>query len=332
MSILQAVSYEDLRSRGSIKDTDVLKLRRAFYEDGRISPEEADRLFELNMACPVQERSWSEFFIEAMTDYVVNQAEPDGYVTRENAEWLIARISSDGIVETKTELELLIAIIDRARWSPQCLVRFALSQVKAAVITGSGPIRSDKELKPGVIAEAEVELLRRILYAFGGDGSVAITRAEAELLFDIADATNEAENDAAWTDLFAKAIANAIMAASGYTPPSREEALRREAWLESRGDLSLGNVLGKMFSGGLSGTLAAFKQQSTEERGMARLERQRQQIITNEIVTEPEAEWLAARIMRDGRISETEKALLAFIKQESPRIHPALLPLLDDAA
>ena len=63
--------------------------------------------------------------------------------------------------------------------------------------------------------------------------NVAITRSEAELLFDIADATNEAENDPAWTDLFAKAIANAIMAASGYSAPNREEALRREAWLES---------------------------------------------------------------------------------------------------
>ena len=87
-----------------------------------------------------------------------------------------------------------------------------------------------------------------------------------------------------------------------------------------------------MFSSGLSGTLDAFKEQSSEDRAMARLERQRVQIVTDEIVTEAEAGWLAERIMRDGRISETEKALLAFIKQESPKIHPALLPLLDDAA
>ena len=332
MGILQAVSFEDLRARGSIKDTDVLKLRRAFYEDGHISPDEADRLFELNAACPVQERSWSDFFIEAMTDYLVNQSEPEGYITRDNAEWLTTKISEDGIVETKTELELLISVIDRARWSPQCLVRFALAQVKSAVISGTGPIRSDKELQPGIVAEAEVELLRRILYAFGGDGNVAITRAEAEVLFDIADATDEAGNDPAWTDFFSKAIANAIMAASGYSPPCREEALRRETWLESRGELGLGGVLGKMFSGGLSGVLGTFKEQSTEERAMARLERQRVQIITDEIVTEAEAEWLAARIQRDGRVSETEKALLAFIKQESPKIHPALLPLMEDAA
>ena len=39
------------------------------------------------------------------------------------------------------------------------------------------------------IAKAEVDLLRRILYAYGGDGNIAITRAEAEVLFRINERT-----------------------------------------------------------------------------------------------------------------------------------------------
>ena len=38
----------------------------------------------------------------------------------------IERISRDGRVETKTELELLVNVLDKARWAPQSLVRFAL--------------------------------------------------------------------------------------------------------------------------------------------------------------------------------------------------------------
>ena len=40
--------------------------------------------------------------------------------------------------------------------------------------------------KPGVVTEADVNLLRRIFYAYGGDQHIAISRAEAEVLFEVA--------------------------------------------------------------------------------------------------------------------------------------------------
>ena len=56
-------------------------------------------------------------------------------------------------------------MLDKARWVPQSLVRFALEQVKEAVISGTGPLRSGKKFEPGVVSEADVDLLRRILYS-----------------------------------------------------------------------------------------------------------------------------------------------------------------------
>ena len=37
MSVLSAVSVSEIKARGSIKDADVLKLRRSYYDDGQIS-------------------------------------------------------------------------------------------------------------------------------------------------------------------------------------------------------------------------------------------------------------------------------------------------------
>lgn len=331
MSILRFVSMNKLKSRGSIKDTDVLRLRKVFYEDGRISREEAEQLFALNDACRIQDSSWPDFFVEALTDYAVHQDEPAGYLTIANADWLIEKISSDGRVESKTELELLIKVIETARWAPTSISAFALAQVKKAVLEGDGPIRSGKSLQPGVIAKAEVELLRRILYAFGGDGSNAISRLEAEVLFDLNDATSEADNDPAWPDLFVKAVANSLMAASGYKAPPREEALRQLEWLKESADLSAAAVL-KRVGDGFAGFLKGYDRQSPEERAMARLERQKIEIITNERIDAGEAAWLARRINRDGKLHDNEKALLSFIKRESPQIHPALQGLLDRVA
>ena len=71
----------EIKARGSIKDADVLKLRRSYYDDGHITAEEADTIFTLNDACPVQDPAWADCFIETITDYIVDQAEPEGYLT-----------------------------------------------------------------------------------------------------------------------------------------------------------------------------------------------------------------------------------------------------------
>ncbi len=164
-----------------------------------------------------------------------------------------------------------------------------------------------------------MDLLRRILYAFGGDGNVAITRAEAEILFEIEDATNGGPINPAWTDLFVKAIANVLMASSGYAVPSREEALRSEAWLDSRGDLSPFEMLKAMVTSSLDSVGRSYREQSSEERALARLERQRIEIITNEAITEGEAQWLADRIGRDGKMTANECALLDYLARKAQR-------------
>lgn len=317
MSSGTAVSIDEICARGSVKDADVQRLRKLIFTDGAVSEAEARELFRINDACKDQAPSWPDFLIEAVTDYLVNDAEPQGYLTAANAAWLIDIISRDGTVQTKTELELLVALLDRARWSPESLVRFALAQVKAAVISGEGPLRNGLDLKAGEISEGEVELLRRIVYAFGGDGNIAITRAEAEVLLEINDAVSSGPLNPAFTDFFVKAIANAVLAGSGYAVPSREEALRREVWLESRGDLSIGAVVDAMARGGLTGLYAS---QGSEERALARLERQRIEIITNEEVTQGETAWLAERLGRDGKLTPAESALVAFLKRESPKL------------
>jgi hypothetical protein len=268
--------------------------------------------------------------VETITDYIVEQAEPHGYLTLENAQWLIERVSGDGRVETKTELELLVNVLDKARWAPLSLVRFALDQVRHAVLTGTGPLRSGRKLEPGLVSEADVDLLRRILYSFGGDGNIAVTRLEAEALFDIEEATASADNHPAWADLFVKAIANSVMAASGYATPPREVALARDAWLDRRGDLALDAFVAGM-AGGLKGLLSSYREQSEEERAIARLTQQKIEIVTHEAVTAAEASWLAARIGRDGTLTPNERALLAFLKAESPSLHPDLHDLVANA-
>lgn len=324
----EAFDVERLKASGAVGSSDVLAIRRALFGDGTISAVEAETIFEINRACREQDVDWAHFFVEALTDFVVHQAVPQGYVSAENAVWLIERITADGVVDSLTELELLVKVIEEARFVPTRLAQFALEQVKIAVIEGKGPLRNGSALEPGVINAAEVDLLRRILYAFGGDGALAITRAEAEVLFDINDATAEFRNDPSWSSLFVKAIANHLMAASGYTAPSREEALRQEQWLEERPGAA--GFLTSMLAG-LGSVFDVYTEKSWEEDALERIEQRRLAMLVSEEITGPEAEWLVERIGRDGKLRDSERALLAFLKGQGVAIHPSLSPLLSRA-
>src|SRR5215831_13688947 len=273
MAVLNAVSIAEIKARGSIKDADVLKLRRNYYDDGSITAEEADVIFALNEACPVQDPAWADCFVETITDY----------------------------------------------------------QVKQAVLSGAGPMRLGEMLEPGTVSESDVNLLRRILYAAASDGCIAITRVEAEVLFEIDESSSGRDNHPAWTDLFVKAIANCVMAASGYAPPPRQAALAGEARLDRRGNFPL-DAIARGVEPGLKGFFAGYREQTTEEGAIARLTRQKVEIITHDAVEPANAGWLAQRIGRQGRLTPNECALLMFLKTESPAIDPALRGLVDKAA
>lgn len=315
-----AFSVEDLSRRGAITAQDVVHLRKMLFTDAPITPDEARVLLALNCTCTSLDASWADFYIEAICAFLIDDVEPRGYLTAKNAEWLIGEISAGGIIPNRIDIELLVTLIDRARWSPESLARLALDQVREAVASGRSPLRGEVEDGQGRILESEIELVRRVAYAFAGDGRIPITRAEAEVLFAI-DETLTAPVDPAWAELFVKAIVNVAMTASGYAAPTREVALRRDL----RDGVVVEDEDGQFLAAFQAGRLVKdYRLMSNEERALERLERQRIEIITNEEVTQGEVGWLAARLLRDAPLRPTELAVLGLLARDGVALHPAL--------
>ncbi|MGD9921929.1 MAG: hypothetical protein AB7V13_10835, partial [Pseudorhodoplanes sp.] len=252
-----------------------------------------------------------------------SQAQPSGYVSEDNAAWLMHRIARSGHVDTDCELELLIKVLERAQKSPVALVRFALEQVKIGVVTGAGPVGARRKCNVGTVEDHETELVRRILYAFGGDGNIAVTLPEAEVLFDINDETEHSLNDPSWSDLFVKARANFLMAGSGYQVPTRQEALRREAWLTAP-PAGVADFMGRMVSGGLEAVWDAYQEPAGDAASADRWSRAR--------ASDDEILWAANRIGRGGHLHENEMVLINFLKSRDAHLHPRLVPVLDRVA
>ncbi|MEQ8400123.1 MAG: hypothetical protein RIB53_06245 [Roseitalea porphyridii] len=322
----------EIVSKGAVTAEDVLTLRRGVFRDGVVSRAEADALFAIDNSCRARAPEWDAFFIEAIGDYLVGQEPPVGHVSEDNARWLVDAISRDGVVCSRTELELLVRVMEKAQSMPAWLSAFALQQVAHVVTDGDGLLARGRQARPGVVTADDVAMLRRILYAFGGDGQAGITREEAEVLFDINDRTVEAENDPAWSDLFVKAIGFSLMAATRHVAVDRDVALRRQEWLDDT-SVDVAGFFSRVVAGGLRGYIDAVKTETGVEN--AYREKNEQFAAANaaaETICENEADWIAARIGRDGVLHENEKALLRFIKAESPDVHPSLAPLIDRVA
>ena len=187
-----------LRDVSRIDAEDVLKFRREIFGDAVVTLAEAEGVFALSNAVGEACPEWQDFFVEVMSDFCVNQANPNGYMSQTNADWLATQIVHDGHINTANELELMVRIIERARSVPETFSAFVLSEVAHAVIEGDGALVRDDDLTPGVIGGPEARLLRRILYGVGEEGRLAVSRAEAEVLFDLNDRTLEAENHPEW--------------------------------------------------------------------------------------------------------------------------------------
>ena len=291
-------SYSDfaaaLKAGASISAEDVLAVRRWVWPDGSVSAAEAEALFELNRSASASAPEWADFFIEAMSDYVVNQTPPRGYVEDGHAAWLIGQIERDGAPITSTELALVVKVLESALNAPASLKAWALGQIEQSV------------LADGCVGDEEAALLRRTVFAAAGGGALTVSADEAETLWRIKDACVAADNAPGWKTLFAQAVGNHLMAYSSYTPLERAEAARLDAFVADHHRSVLG-FFARMGRTDTSEVRAALRRGPEADLDAA--------VAAANAITPGEDRWLQAHVDADGARDPYEEALLAFIAE-----------------
>jgi hypothetical protein len=294
-------SYSDfaaaLQGGARISAEDVLELRRWMWPDGAVSDAEAEAVFALNRLAQDAGPEWSDFLIEAMTEYVVNARAPRGYVDEANAAWLIDQVDRDGAPVTATELLLVAKILESALNAPASLKAWALRELEAGV-------RAD-----GRVGDDEVVLLRRILFAAGGDGALVVSRDEADLLWRLKDACLHADNAAGWQKLFVQAVGNHLMAYSSYQPLERGEAERLEAFVDDRRSSVLGFFARMRGANPAAEAQRLLHGETAPDHDAA--------VAAANAISPSEHQWLQGHVDADGARDSLEEALLAFVAEES---------------
>ncbi|PKB13962.1 hypothetical protein B0I00_2590 [Novosphingobium kunmingense] len=311
------MQFRDLASQaaadGAISAEELMALREAGWADGRMDPEEAESLFLANEQVRDADGDWVRFFVDSLSSFVVHTVEPRGYVDQAMADELIARIDRDGRIDSFAELDLLVRVIEIATSVPDSLKSYTLRQIEQAVLNGEGPTRTGT-LDPRSINETECDLLRRAIFAAGGDRPAAVSRAEAEMLFRLKDATLHQANAPEWQTLFVQGVANYLLGFGGNEPLSAERAGELERFM-AREAAGVGGFLGRMLTsapdikgfGSLLGSgdegdhLGSFN----DEAAVA------------EVLSVDEKAWLQSCLDADEELDGLEKALIVFLDAET---------------
>lgn len=221
----------EIQQSGEISAQDVLALRRSAYKDGEIKKDEADLVLRLNRLARNADPAWDQFYVEALTDYFYWQRDDSAQLDEKDAELLISWISEDGRVDDRNEIKLLINIMSRSKGCPERLRHFVLNAIKESVLHSGEALYDNGVRQPGVVDEDDVTMIRSVIYGLGSEGGIAISKAEAELLFEINGQTATSKNTPSWQQLFVKAVTMFLL----YKGDSPEEIDEDEAfWLESQ--------------------------------------------------------------------------------------------------
>jgi hypothetical protein len=290
-----------LKAGQRLSAEDVLAVRRQVWPDGRISDDEARALFKVDRLARDPAPEWADFFLEALCDHVVNGQEPKGYIDLANAAWLVEEIERGGEPVSGLELALVVKVIERALNGPAELKSWVLARIE------------EKVLGDGRVDAHEAALLRRTIFASGGDGALAVSKDEAELLWRLKDACRDADNAPEWKTLFVQGVGNHLMAYNSYKPLERGEAVRLEAFMDDRRSSVLG------FFARMRGANPLHEARGLFGDGDAPKVDHDAAVAEARAISGDEKGWLQAHVDADGASDPYEEALLAFVAEESSR-------------
>ncbi|CAN7526189.1 hypothetical protein [Pararhizobium sp. LjRoot238] len=164
---------------------DIGILREHVFVGGLTSSQDAMVLLAINSSCSEKCPEWHHYFIETMTNFIVHCSDPQGAMDEWKADWLIAMISTRGVINSPIELDLLFHVIDISSRIPDSLSIFALEQVRLAITGEIGAWAGMRGSRQHGLQKSDVTLIARVMSAIARSRGSRLTARERGMLDQI---------------------------------------------------------------------------------------------------------------------------------------------------
>jgi hypothetical protein len=181
------LSYPACAIAGKMRLTadDIGILREHVFAHGITSSQDAVILLAINGSCSEKCPEWHHYFIETLTEFIVHACHPKGAVDEWNADWLIAMISTRGVVNSRIELDLLFHVIGISTRISDTLSIFALEQIRIAMTGGSNIWTGLRNGRQHGLQNDDVRLIAKVMSAIARSRGSQLTPRERHMLNQI---------------------------------------------------------------------------------------------------------------------------------------------------
>jgi hypothetical protein len=190
-----------IAGKDELTAADVAVLRKYIFPNGVLCHQDATTLLVLNGCCPVKCPEWERYFVESLAQFVLHYCYPQGSLDEVNADWIEATLATDGVINSRLELDALLHIMELSAEVPPSLSRLALDQVYHALRDNTGPLRSVPRPERKGVERSDMDFIIKVLRNdFAGD-HLRLASEQIGALLRIADVVAGRQNVDDWEPL-----------------------------------------------------------------------------------------------------------------------------------
>ncbi|MBA5804355.1 MULTISPECIES: hypothetical protein [Rhizobium] len=199
---------------------DIVLLRKHSFPEGIRTSDDVVAMLALNNSCPEKCADWNAFFVEQLAGFIVHYTYPQGSLDEINVAWIMRMFTTDGVVNSALELELILHVMEVSANVPGELRALALDQLRLAITDNIGGYKLSRAIDRRGITRQDIDYAMRIFRSVAEGGTIPVSSVEYGVLQQIEQATLLGANHPQWAGIMA------AVELRDYAEPRRSRWLR----------------------------------------------------------------------------------------------------------
>ncbi|MBY2934636.1 hypothetical protein [Rhizobium leguminosarum] len=199
---------------------DIVLLRKHAFPEGIRTSDDVVAMLALNNSCPEKCAAWNAFFVEQLAGFIVHYTYPQGSLDEINVAWIMRMFTTDGVVNSALELELILHVMEISADVPVELRALTLDQLRLAITDNIGGYKLSRAIDRRGITRQDIDYAMRIFRSVAEGGVIPVSSVEYGVLQQIEQATLRGANHPHWAGIMA------AVELRDYAEPRRSRWLR----------------------------------------------------------------------------------------------------------
>ncbi|MBY5402452.1 hypothetical protein [Rhizobium leguminosarum] len=199
---------------------DIVLLRKHAFPEGIRTSDDVVAMLALNNSCPEKCAAWNAFFVEQLAGFIVHYTYPQGSLDEINVAWIMRMFTTDSVVNSALELELILHVMEISADVPGELRALALDQLRLAITDNIGGYKLSRAVDRRGITRQDIDFTMRIFRSVAEGGVIPVSSVVYGVLQQIEQATLACANHPHWAGIMA------AVKLRDYAEPRRSRWLR----------------------------------------------------------------------------------------------------------